>query len=416
MAELKIQIAPFLKDALFSPVKHVSIAAGRRTGKTWNSAGWLCIEKLSKPNSSGLWVDTRQQNIQRYIDRYFLTILKPIWHKMKYDRNKQSLVFPNGSYIDFGSAERPERLEGFGYDDAVLNESGIILRKAELWDNTLQPMLKGQNTKVRLIGTPKGRNKFRDLYSKGKTKTDGYESYKFNIYDSPFYSKHEIEDIKNNVPEIVWKQEYMAEFVEGAGIVFRHIQDNIGHRLYQQGDRNNRYFMAIDLAKHVDFTVIMIADKQRRVVYFDRFNQIDWGLQKQRILDAYKRFNSPYTIIDSTGVGDAIYDDLKNAGMNVTPFKFTNSTKDEIIRNLSVALDNNNITYPEIPELIEELELFEYDKKPSGLITYNAPDGFHDDCVIALALLNEILEERAGVAGSGKLMVADGEFTFPDNY
>jgi hypothetical protein len=39
------------------------------------------------------------------------------------------MTFANGSVIDFGSAERPENLEGFSYDFVVLNEAGIILKK-----------------------------------------------------------------------------------------------------------------------------------------------------------------------------------------------------------------------------------------------------------------------------------------------
>ena len=40
------------------------------------------------------------------------------------------------------------------------------------------------------------------------------------------------------------------------------------------------------------------------------------------------------------------------------------------------------------PELINEMLIFEYEMTSSGLIRYQAPEGYHDDCVIGLALAN----------------------------
>jgi len=150
------------------------------------------------------------------------------------------------------------------------------------------------------------------------------------------------------------------------------------------------YILGVDLAKHVDFTVITIIrveEDHTHVVYFDRFNQIDWSLQKMKIINAAKRYNNAQIIVDSTGVGDAIYEDLSNSGMNVKPFKFTSTSKKILIENLIVALENETISFPEIDELINELRIFGFDKsKISGHVRYNAPSGYHDDCVIALAL------------------------------
>jgi hypothetical protein len=153
--------------------------------------------------------------------------------------------------------------------------------------------------------------------------------------------------------------------------------------------------MSVDLAKHQDFTVCYLADrKTNKIVFQDRFNQIDWGFQKTRIRSLYDRFNCSEMIIDSTGVGDAIYDDLRNGGINVRSFKFTGTTKNPLIQNLSVAIDNRSISFYPFKELISELEIFGYEVSPMGAIRYNAPDGYHDDCVISLALINELLNSN----------------------
>ena len=388
---LTLTIPTFLKPALENDIKFSIIPAGRRTGKTYNVVQWQSLKMLEKPNRTGLWVDTTQSNIDAYVERYFKQILKPIWHLCHYSAQKKVLTFPNGSYIDFGSAERPENLEGFEYNFSVLNEAGIILKRERLWYNTLLPMFKGKDTRVKVIGTPKGKNTFHKLYA---TDDPEYKTFHYSAYDSPFWDHAELDKLKATMPEEVWKQEYMAEFIEGAGAVFR----NIGGGIREPAEDLPVTAMTIDLAKHQDFTVITLGNiEAKQAISQDRFNQIDWGFQKNRIYNTWQANGQPKVLIDSTGVGDPIFDDLKAAGMNIEGFKFTNTSKAELIQSLSVAMDNNEIFYPNYPILINELEVFGYDISPMGNIRYNAPDGLHDDAVISLALFNHLCKTNVQV-------------------
>lgn len=347
----------------------------------------------SLPGEPALWVDTSQVNLDRYVQRYFKPMLTKmnLWQDCDWLFHKKMLKLHNGSYIDFGSAERPELMEGFGYSRCVLNEGGIIFKKAGLWDNVLFPMIK--QAKTRIIGTPKGNNKFKDLYHSNP-------HYSFNCFDSPFWSDKEIEAAKKAMTQEAFNQEMLAQFIEGAGAVFRNINECIGGVLLDK-PQGGRYVLAADLAKHQDFTVIMVGDTlTNQVVYFDRFNQIDWGLQKARISEAYNKFKCAEGIIDATGVGDSVFDDLLNMGLNVEGFKFTSPSKQELVSNLSVAMDNLEIKYPSIPELIDELTLYAYEQRADGRFKYSAPEGFHDDTVMALALLNKLFHVKKIEYGS----------------
>jgi hypothetical protein len=73
-------------------------------------------------------------------------------------------------------------------------------------------------------------------------------------------------------------------------------------------------------------------------------------------------------------------------GVQVEGYKFTNASKKDLVENLSIAIENKNISYPDIPVLLSELGLFGYKISPAGVTSYSAPEGYHDDCVIALAL------------------------------
>jgi len=166
----------------------------------------------------------------------------------------------------------------------------------------------------------------------------------------------------------------------------------------------------------------------------ERFNHLDWPIQKERIL-AFARKYRGRLILDATGVGDPIFDDLKRVYPDIEGFKFTPLSKTELVQRLIVAIEQVRVRWPagrcqvsgvrcqggvEVDGmgnwdvLTNELKRFEYQISPSGHITYGAPAGYHDDCVMALALANHRRWEQEScgrmlpVAGSGPRRRAAG--------
>jgi len=224
-----LNIAEFILKPFVSVIKFVIIRAGRRSGKTYNAVEWICIELMSDV-MTGLWVDTTQLNLKKYVTKYFKPILGEAWELCDYNAQMHMITFPNGSILEMGSAQRPELLEGFEYDRGVINEAGIVFKmKPDLWDNTLRAMFKGKNTLVKIIGTPKGKrdkktpdglSTYFRLSEKCKI-NDDWKEYKYRSEDSPFWDKKELAQIKKETPPQKYKQEYNAEFTEGdeSGIV-----------------------------------------------------------------------------------------------------------------------------------------------------------------------------------------------------
>ena len=243
--------------------------------------------------------------------------------------------------------------------------------------------------------TPKGRNKFWELFNLGLTGDPRWASFKYSGYESPYWNPEELDQIKENVPYNVFQQEYMADFLENNAGVFRNIQACIRNLpMIREGVPGHRYVMGIDLAKHTDFTVITIADcATNQIVYFDRFNKIDWVYQRKKIVDTWEKFGHCRTLLDSTGIGDPVYDELYRVmGDKVEGYKINSATKKDLIEGLALALENTLIYYPNIEELISELDTYEYDISRAGTITYNAPSGLHDDIVISLAMTWQLLK------------------------
>ncbi len=94
--------------------------------------------------------------------------------------------------------------------------------------------------------------------------------------------------------------------------------------------------------------------------------------------------------MDATGAGDPIFDDLSVVWPRIEAVKFTNQAKTELIQRLIVATEQRQISWPAAWNLLtNELKRYEYAVTSNGTITYNAPSGVHDGCVIALALANK---------------------------
>lgn len=212
--KVRFLIPQFISQALYNDKKYTCIAAGRRTGKTYNSAQWLLENLLYEKGKAGLWVDTTQRNLSEYVDIYFKKILGEVWQYCKYDKQAHRIDFPSGSFLHLRSAERPENMEGFEYDYIVCNEAGIIFKTSELWQNTIMPMAK--NAQVKLVGTPKGKNYFETLFN-AQANSDEWESWRFSAYDSPYWTPEQLEAIKKDpsITEEIWEQEYEGKFVAG---------------------------------------------------------------------------------------------------------------------------------------------------------------------------------------------------------
>jgi hypothetical protein len=207
----------------------------------------------------------------------------------------------------------------------------------------------------------------------GETDWDGF---KFTTYDNPYIKKSEIDDARLQLPQVAFEQEYMANPMENSANPF-------GNAFIQKCLRpissQQPITFGIDLAKSFDWSVIIGLDESGAVCYYDRF-QMDWHNTKETI----KRLPKVPILVDSTGVGDTILEDLQREGINISGLKFTSQSKQQLMEGLATAIQQSRIFFPE-GEISKELDIFEYQFTANG-VRYSAPTGFHDDCVVALAL------------------------------
>lgn len=362
---------------------------GRRFGKTWAAVNEIAKNAWENPKAVTWWVAPTYNLTQvgfRLLTRAFKRCLTDV------SLSEKRVEWLSGAVTQFRSSENWSTLVGEGLKFLVVDEAGRVDERA--WTESLRPTLADQHGRVLIIGTPKGKNWFYNEWTRGQDpKYTEYESWRFPTSANPYIATMEIEQARRTLPSNVFEQEWLAKFLDRNAGVFRGVDGCIReYDSFPEGPVDGgEYFGGLDLARLQDFTVLAILDRNRRVVYFDRWQHTSWEVQIQRVIDVAQRYKA-MIMVDSSGVGDPIYERLERAGLDVEPFKFTNESKKLLVENLSLAIERNQITYPDIPELINELDIFEYDMSPTGLVRYNAPPGYHDDAVVGLALANWALE------------------------
>ena len=293
-------------------------------------------------------------------------------------------------FLEFKSAEREdEGLRGAGLDACVVDEASRVSRKS--WEQGIRPSLSDRQGRCIFISTPKGRDWFYEMWLKGQSQDNEIKSWQYPTYTNPYFPRAEWEVLRETTPDLILQQEYLANFLEDEGTVFKNLNKCLKGSL-ENNEEGARYSIGIDLGKAEDFTVItVLKESTMHLCHIYRINKADWSIQKEHIKAITSIYRNNICHMDTTGLGDPIEDDLRRSGVVVNGYKFTNTSKRAIIEQLIVAIEQGLISIPDVKEtrfLIDELRAFTYEMpdSSSGRIFYHAPEGLHDDGVISLGL------------------------------
>ena len=133
----------------------------------------------------------------------------------------RELHFPGGGWIAVLSAENTT-LRGEGLDLVIIDEAAFVSNLRRIWQEDLRAALSDKLGRAVFISTPDGRGYFYDLYLRGQSDDwPEWASWRASSYTNPFLSAEEIDAAKSELPEWVFSQEYLAEFVTHAGKVYK---------------------------------------------------------------------------------------------------------------------------------------------------------------------------------------------------
>ena len=359
------------------------MACGRRFGKTLAATNEESKNAMEVPHSLNWWVAPtyRQAEIAFQL---MADALQPVL-KTKPNHSRLRMELINDSIVECRSAERYENMRGDGPNFVVIDEASKVPRAA--WYEVIRPALTDTKGGAIIISTPWGRDWFWECYMLGQSADHpDWWSHSFPTLANPFIDPKEVEEMELTLSRRVFEQEFLAVFHEDAATVFRNV-DACAIGEYKEPDPLHSYVIGWDVAKYADFSVLACLDAEtHEMVAFDRFNGIEYRAQLPRVAYMAEMYNNAHVVMDATGVGDPVMEEAKAYGLDVEGYVFSTPSKKELIDRLVVAIEKEQIHYPAIPELLNELKAFSYQITPSRNIIYSAPEGMHDDTVMALAL------------------------------
>lgn len=396
-----------IHQALETDIKYCIVSIGRQFGKSTLGENQAIRWGLENKSWTIGWISP----IYKQAKKVFKDIEKALAGcGFVKNINKGDLIieFDSGSTIQFYSADAYDSIRGETFDALICDEFAFF--KPEAWNEVLKATVLVRGKKVLILSTPRGKNQFYQLYNLAEHNKN-YVSFRGTSYDNPFIDPEEIKEAERNLPEHVFKQEYLAEFLDNGSSVFRNINECITQqpsntKAGTSGITSGNLFFGVDLGRSDDYTVLTICDKDNNEVYCDRWRHMEWSTIINNIVTQLNKFK-PSGYVESNGAQDAIFEQIRNKvnynKNSIQPFVTTSKNKQSIIEDLIVQFEQKDIGILGLDFQINELEVFTYEYNlKTRQIKYSAPTGLHDDYVMSRAICNNAIKT---MKSSGKYFV-----------
>jgi hypothetical protein len=356
--------------------KYYALNIGRQFGKTLLGINQLLYWAINDRGCQIAWVTP----VYKQGKKVFAELERATKNSGLFEFNKSDLrVTGFGSSIEFFSGERPDNIRGNTFHYMVVDE--MAFTRPELWNEVLSATVMVKGRKVIFISTPKGKNHFHTLCMQPNY-DPRYKYIHFTSYENPMIAPEELEERKRSLPDHIFRQEYLAEFIDNASGLFKNVRQSAG-----TWTKGGKCYAGLDIGRADDYTVLTILNEKGEMIYVNRWRHDEWNKIIDKVADVIRAYQA-VTLIEVNNQGDIFFEMLSSRLRNlVNPFTTTSKTKPVIIEDLALAFEQADVKVADEQWLIDELENFTYIYNPNTRsVQYSAPQGLHDDGVISLAL------------------------------
>jgi hypothetical protein len=389
------------REMVEHPSRILWVGTATKTGKSMASYTWLAQGLLSGQACAfvGPWFFRSKAAFDQ------LKILLQPWissRQVRVNESRLQIISVGGGYLDFLSADNPDCLFGGNYHRLVLDESS---RMPEAIHGAALTTISATDGKLRLffnleLGTRNWaiRNLLRVQRLSAEERARTSEDFMCFGTDPKLVSPALVEMLRSQMPLPLWEALYLAKIPDSDCSLFRNLDKIFSGQERETPAEGVQYFLAADVARKKDWSVLTVIDEHGRVAAMDRFHQISWSLQVERAKLLYETFHCRKVICDATGLGDVIAEKFEEAGMNTQAFIFTVPSRRQLIEELVMACDNSEIVLPAMEKFKvyrEELESMEYQLDGTS-IKYAVPSNMHDDALFSLALATHVYRASRG--------------------
>ena len=356
------------------------VVAPRGSGKTLLGINAMLYWLLSSPKQKGGWISPVYSQAKSVFDTITQSAKDIIESS---NRMETTLTFINGSTLKFLSGDSPDSIRGFRFKYLVIDEAAFI--KERTIDQVILPTLNPSGKKCLMISTPKGKNHFYTWFLKDKS-----VSMKFPLTECPYVKDDLIDAAKSSLPPDLFKQEFLAEFVDSGNDVFVGIDKVSTVGVFSIQRREDAY-IGIDTGLSADMSVLTIISPMGRVLWIEAKNNDNITTIANKFINVMNNFNIVGGFIETNGIGRGMYDLVGPKFRRVKEFNTSQDSKTEMVRKLINDIETMTIELPTLelcPELHSEFSTFTYKLSNNGKLSFGHIPGAHDDYVDSLMLAN----------------------------
>lgn len=365
------------------------VKSKRQVGKSIMLESILLQTAINKSKSCSICLSPTLEQARKVFNDV-KKVVKPTKLYSKHNDLQLLIMLRNGSTIFFKSAEQKDGLRGYTVTGIyVVDEAAFI--SDEIFFETLAWVNVSQAPVV-LCSTPKHKTGFFfKYYMLGLSNEPNIFSYNWSEFDtSALLPAEKLAEYQRNLPQSQFKTEFLGEFLDNEGGVF----GDFGKIISNEYNPNLNCYMGIDwgTGQGQDETAIAIFNSDRQMTGLYHFSDKDETATVSYIIELMKQYKPLKCQVETNSIGSVFYGLLdkaiKSAGLPVMLLRFTttNESKERLINDFQVAMQNDNVTILDNQTLRIQMDMYEMKVNQNGKRTYNAASGYHDDCIIAMLL------------------------------
>jgi len=397
-AEKVLGVKPFSYQAelLLDENKRIVACMGRQTGKTTTIAMKAIYFADTNPNVTVLITSPSLRQSMIMFDRIATFVYSTPRLRNKIVRATRTLIhFENGSRI-IALPCSENLLRGYTAQMVICDEASFM--PEEVITQVIFPMLSTTDGYAIFLSTPWGKDHF--FYR--AFVNPAYSVHKVRSEQCPLIKREFLEEMKANMTREAYLMEYEAEFVEALNSYFPQdlirkcveLAQKLDVELYgslEAAFPTGDYYAGVDFGKLQDYSVITVLKREGdilKLIYMYHFPlETPYSNVIGHLVRAHQKFKFRKVLVDQTGVGEPVLEEIRNQGLsNVEGLKFTVQTKEELLSNLKIAMEQNRLAIPYNRQLCTQINEQQYAYSKSGHLQFSHPTNSHDDILWALAL------------------------------
>ena len=193
------------------------LVAHRRFGKTVAAVNDLIRDALTidLPNVRVAYIAPYLSQSKAVAWDYALEYTRDI-PQIKVNHSELRIDFPNGARFRLFGADNYNAMRGLYFDAVVLDEMADF--PASAWPTVIRPAIVDRKGRATIIGTPKGKNEFWEMYDYAKSHPEWW-CRMFKASETDILDADELEEAKRTMGEDRYEQEFECSFeaaIQGA--------------------------------------------------------------------------------------------------------------------------------------------------------------------------------------------------------